>query len=129
MRLEQLVPHATTEMLAEGVAVFCRHLDTVIDSAVALLADSRYSAAADSTSDTVDVAALLLRIGQAQPMVAQGNYAAAELLMGIRSGLARTALARLADAALIQFEDLNLSAASGSLDALAEALADKHGAA
>jgi hypothetical protein len=49
--------------------------------------------------------------------------------MGIRSGLAHTALARLADAALIQFEDLNLSAASGSLDALAEALADKHGAA
>ncbi len=129
VRLEQLVPHAAPEMLAEGVAVFCRHLDTVVDSAIAVLADSRYSTSADAASDTVDVAALLLRIGQAQPMVAQGNYAAAELLQGIRSGLAHTALARLADAALIQFEDLNLSAASGSLEALAEALADNHGAA
>lgn len=127
LRLEQLAPHAAPETLAEGVAVFCRHLDTVVDSAIALLDDSRYGA--DAASDTVDVATLLVRIGQAQPMVAQGNYAAAELLLGIRSGLAHTALARLADAALIQFEDLNLSAASGSLESLAEALADNHGAA
>ncbi|WP_367849615.1 response regulator [Rhodoferax sp. WC2427] len=128
VHLEQLAPHATPEQLAEGVAAFCQHLDTVIGSATGLLADSRYSALADAATESVDVATLLSRIGKARPMVAQGNYAAAELLLGIRSGLARTALVRLADAALIQFEDLNLSAASGTLEALAEALADNHGA-
>ncbi|BDT66984.1 sensor histidine kinase RcsC [Comamonadaceae bacterium OS-1] len=129
VHLEQLAPHATPELLAEGVAVFCHHLDTVIGSAIGLLADNRYIAVAEVATEAVDVATLLSRIGKARPMVAQGNYAAAELLLDIRSGLARTALVRLADAALVQFEDLNLSAASGSLDALAEALADNHGAA
>ncbi|WP_295953373.1 response regulator [Rhodoferax sp.] len=130
VRLEQLAPHATPEQLAEAVALLCLQLDTVLKSAMGLLIDDHShnaEADADASNATVDVAAVLARIAKARPMVAQGNYAAAELLLGIRSALARTALARMADSALTQFEDLNLSAASATLQVLAEALADNPG--
>ena len=128
VHLEQLAPHATPKLLAEAVAVFCQQLDTVLDSAMGLLVDyNPYNADVNAGSARVDVAAVLTRIATAQPMVMQGNYAAAEQLLDIRSALALTALARLADTALTQFEDLNLSAASGTLQVLAEALADNHG--
>jgi two-component system sensor histidine kinase/response regulator len=130
IRLEQLAPQATPESVAGAVAELCRHLDTVLHSAGCLLADHRFTRVADAVpgpvGGTLDVAALLTRIAQAQPLVAQGNYAATELLAEIRARLARTALVRVADAAWVQFEDLDLSAASATLVALASALADPH---
>jgi len=122
VRLEALALQADNAALQSAAEAFCVQLEAVLQGVAAVVASGQQDRPA------LEMPALQNQLALAASMVSQGDYAATGLLAEIAAGLSRTPWLAQAELALLQFEDLDLTAARATLDALALALVRHDGA-